>query len=245
MAEEFKLLKRAFHLVSDLILGQFGSLAQRQGGAATTAVIRWFIDRYGVNMLEAAQPDAAAYASFNEFFTRPLKAGARLVQGDTAETLRTIAQEGPDAFYRGALGQAACDWFARNGGILTREDLASTAPVEREPVRGTYRGHEVVGPPAPSAGGMHMVQMLNFLEGFDLRALGFGTAPTLHRIAEALKLDHAVVPGSLRFLGKLLTGPWDEEFLSLAPGETVTVERIFGPPATTARPGGESPAAEG
>ncbi|WP_145134560.1 gamma-glutamyltransferase [Roseomonas gilardii] len=133
----------------------------------------------------------------------PLKAGARLVQGDTAETLRTIAQEGPDAFYRGALGQAACDWFARNGGILTREDLACTAPVEREPVRGTYRGHEVVGPPAPSAGGMHMVQMLNFLEGFDLRALGFGTAPTLHRIAEALKLafaDRAMVTADPAFV---------------------------------------------
>ena len=64
-------------------------------------------------------------------------------------------------------------------------------------------------------------------------------------IAEALKLEHAVVPGSLRFLGKLLTGPWDEEFLSLAPGETVTVERIFGPPAATARPGGDGLAPEG
>ncbi|MBK8595397.1 MAG: DUF1638 domain-containing protein [Holophagales bacterium] len=76
---------------------------------------------------------------------------------------------------------------------------------------------------------------------YDLPSFVERTRP----IAEALKLDHAVVPGSLRFLGKLLTGPWDEEFLSLAPGETVTVERIFGPPATTARPGGESPAAEG
>lgn len=76
---------------------------------------------------------------------------------------------------------------------------------------------------------------------YDLPALVERTRP----IAEALKLDHAVVEGSLRFLGKLLTGPWDEEFVTFAPGETVTIERVFGPPADASRRPGDAPVQEG
>ncbi|MFC0407792.1 gamma-glutamyltransferase [Roseomonas elaeocarpi] len=133
----------------------------------------------------------------------PLAAGARLVQGDTAETLRTIAAEGPDALYGGALGRLACDWFAQNGGVLAMADFTATHPVEREPIRASYRGHEVIGPPAPSAGGMHVAQMLNLLEGFALGASGSGTPATLHLIAEALKLafaDRAMVTADPAFL---------------------------------------------
>ena len=116
----------------------------------------------------------------------PIAAGARLVTGDYAETLRAIAKEGPALLYTGALGRLYADHMARAGGYITREDLASYATIQREPVRGTYRGFEITGPPPPSSGPLHIVQMLNILEGFDMGALGFGTPATVHLLAEAL-----------------------------------------------------------
>ncbi|MBX6743350.1 MAG: gamma-glutamyltransferase, partial [Acetobacteraceae bacterium] len=121
----------------------------------------------------------------------PVRPGTRLVQGAAAETLRTIAREGPGALHGGPIGAAVAAHVARLGGLLDEADLRDARTVERAPVRGTYRGVEVVGPPPPSSGGVHVIQMLNVLEGFDLRALGFGTPATLHLIAEALKLAFA------------------------------------------------------
>lgn len=121
----------------------------------------------------------------------PLAAGATLVQGDYAEVLRDIAREGPGGLHGGALGRIVAEQVARAGGLLSPADLAGYRTVEREVVRGTYRGVEIVGPPPPSSGGVHIVQMLNILEGCDLRALGFGSTETLHLIAEALKIAFA------------------------------------------------------
>ncbi|MFT8245293.1 gamma-glutamyltransferase [Roseomonas sp. BN140053] len=134
---------------------------------------------------------------------QPLQPGDRLVQGDTAETLRVIAREGPGAVHGGALGAIACDWFARHGGVLAMPDFSGNPAVEREPIRALYRGHEVIGPPAPSASGMHVAQMLNILEGFDLRASGFGTPETLHLLAEVMKIafaDRAAVTADPAFI---------------------------------------------
>ncbi|MCC7274636.1 MAG: gamma-glutamyltransferase [Alphaproteobacteria bacterium] len=121
----------------------------------------------------------------------PIEPGTRLVMGDYAETLRTIAKEGPDALYGGAIGRAVADHMAAAGGILAMGDLTGYRTIERQPVRGTYRGHDIIGPPPPSSGGVHIVQMLNILEGFDIAAMGFGTAETLHLLAEALKIAFA------------------------------------------------------
>ena len=121
----------------------------------------------------------------------PLPAGARLVIGAQAETLETIAREGPGALHGGALGALVAEAVAARGGLLTAADLRDMRLVTRAPVRGTYRGIEVVGPPPPSSGGVHVLQMLNILEGFDLRHLGFGTAESCHLIAEALKIAFA------------------------------------------------------
>jgi gamma-glutamyltranspeptidase/glutathione hydrolase len=120
-----------------------------------------------------------------------LQAGDRLVQPDYAQSLRLIAREGDAALHGGALGDALADYMAANGGFVTRADLAACRTVERAPVRGTYRGWEIVGPPPPAASGVHIVQMLNILEGYDIGALGFGTPETFHLIAEALKIAFA------------------------------------------------------
>jgi gamma-glutamyltranspeptidase/glutathione hydrolase len=121
----------------------------------------------------------------------PLSAGERLVQEEAARSLEIIARDGARALYDGELGQRVADYVSGKGGILTRADLRNYPMKERAPVRGTYRGFEIVGPPPPAAGGMLIVEMLNVLEGFDLKALGFGSADTVHLIAEALKLAFA------------------------------------------------------
>jgi gamma-glutamyltranspeptidase/glutathione hydrolase len=132
-----------------------------------------------------------------------VKAGARLVQAETAETFRLIAREGERALTDGAIGAALADAVAARGGVLSRGDLAAYRTVERAPVRGTYRGWELLGPPPPSSAGVHIVQMLNILEGYDLAALGFGTTETLHLLAEVLKIafaDRAVATADPAFV---------------------------------------------
>ncbi|MEQ9126056.1 MAG: gamma-glutamyltransferase, partial [Alphaproteobacteria bacterium] len=121
----------------------------------------------------------------------PVRAGARIVQSAYADTLRTIAREGPDALYGGQIGQAVADWMSRHGGSLAMADLDGYRIVEREPVRGTYRGVEIVGPPPPSSGGVHVIQMLNILEGYDLKGMGFGSTDATHLLAEVMKIAFA------------------------------------------------------
>jgi gamma-glutamyltranspeptidase/glutathione hydrolase len=105
-----------------------------------------------------------------------------------AATLRLIAAKGPGALYGGDLGATVADYLARAGGIITLEDLARYETIERRPIRGRYRGFEIAGAPPPTAGGLHLIEMLNVLEGLDPRGLGFGTADYFHLIAEVLKI---------------------------------------------------------
>ncbi len=121
----------------------------------------------------------------------PIRPGTRLVQGDYAETLKTIAREGVGAFYNGAIGGALVDHMARAGGLISRDDLATCQPILREPIRGHYRGFEVIGPPPPAASGVHVNQMLQILDGFDLPGLGFGSPDATHLLVEVLKIAFA------------------------------------------------------
>jgi len=129
--------------------------------------------------------------------------GWRLVQKDLGATLRAIALGGPEVFYRGKVAAAIADFMKRNGGLVTREDLAAYRPVFREVVRGTYRGYAIHSFPPPSSGGVALVEILNVLEGFDLSSFGSGSSASLHRIAEAMKLafaDRAALLGDPDFV---------------------------------------------
>ena len=117
--------------------------------------------------------------------------GSRIVRADYSRTLAAIAEHGPDYLYHGPLGHAIAADMAANGGLITMDDIEGYRVFEREPVRGTYRGHEIIGPPPPSSGPLHIIQMFNLLEGFDLRAMGFGTVETVHLWAEVMKLAFA------------------------------------------------------
>ena len=117
--------------------------------------------------------------------------GDRLVQPELAEVLETIGREGPRAFYVGPVADKIVASVRQAGGLMTRSDLEHYMPVLRNPVYGTYRGYEVVSMPPPSSGGVHLVEMLNILEGYPSDLVGSGSVAALHLQLEAMKLDYA------------------------------------------------------
>ena len=122
----------------------------------------------------------------------PYRAGEVLRQPGLARTYRAIARRGTDWFYRGPFARDVAAWMAANGGILTAEDFARYRARPREPVVSSYRGYTIVGCPPPSSGGVHVAQILNILENFDLKAL-YQEEPArfYHVAAEAMKLAFA------------------------------------------------------
>ena len=126
------------------------------------------------------KPDGGLYAP-----------GDTLVQKDLARTLQAIADKGPRAFYQGEIGDRLAEDMQAHGGWITKADLKNYQVKIREPVRGTYRGYEIVSMPPPSSGGVHLIQMLNILENENMRSLGARSAETLHLMAESMKLAYA------------------------------------------------------
>jgi gamma-glutamyltranspeptidase / glutathione hydrolase len=134
---------------------------------------------------------------------KPLEAGERVVQAEYAETLATIARHGETALYQGALGDILVDYMKAHGGFISRQDLTAYKTVERAPIAADYRGWRILGPPPPAASGVHIAQMLNILEGYDVAAMGFGTSETIHHLAEILKIafaDRAAASGDPDFV---------------------------------------------
>ncbi|EDV5768220.1 gamma-glutamyltransferase [Salmonella enterica subsp. diarizonae] len=121
----------------------------------------------------------------------PLKKGDKLVQQDLANSLTMIAENGPDAFYKGEIARQIAQQMQQNGGLITTDDLAAYQAVERTPVSGEYRGYQIFSMPPPSSGGIHIVQILNILENFDMNKYGFGSADAIQIMAEAEKYAYA------------------------------------------------------
>lgn len=128
-------------------------------------------------------------ASRSYFFRegRTVERGERLVQKDLAATLRRIRKSGGRDFYEGRTARLVAEQMRAGGGLVDMEDMAAYQVVEREPVWGDYRGHRIASMPPPSSGGVHLVQMLNVLEGWDLAAMGHNSAEYLHHLAEVMK----------------------------------------------------------
>jgi len=121
---------------------------------------------------------------------KPLQTGDIVTNPALAKTLRAIATQGPDVFYKGEVAKNTADFLKRSGGIITEADLRSYEPFEDAPVRTNYRGTDVYECP-PNSQGYLMLEALNILEGFDLKAMGHNSAPYLHAVTEALKLSFA------------------------------------------------------
>jgi gamma-glutamyltranspeptidase/glutathione hydrolase len=143
-------------------------------------------------------PFPASIAAFGKPGGGDWAKGDRLIQGDLAKTLRAIADGGADVFYKGWIADRIAEDMSAHGGIINRSDLAAYKVRELAPIRGTYKGYDIVAMPPPSSGGVALVEMLNILEPFDLKGKGLLTAPALHLQIEAMRrayLDRA------RYLG--------------------------------------------
>ena len=137
------------------------------------------------------EPYPASLAKFTRDDGGPLAAGEVFRQPDLAATLARIAEHGRAGFYEGTTADLVVAEMARGGGLISHRDLAEYRSVWRDPVRGTYRGYQVVSMPPPSSGGALLIQMLNMLEPYDLRALGRGSAATIHLMVEAERRAYA------------------------------------------------------
>ncbi len=143
--------------------------------------------------------------------------GHVLVQSDYADSLRLIAKDGASALHGGALGQALVDRLGAEGSV-SMDDLRSYTAREREAIFGTYRGFQIAGPPPPASSGVHVTQMLNMLEGYDLAAMGFDNPERLHLLAEVIRVgfeDRRAASGDPDFVdipvGKLISKPYAQE----------------------------------
>lgn len=200
----------------DTKLSQTGALAS--GVPGSVAVYGYALEKFGMkkfaDLLEPAARIAEEGFPIDEVYARKLVAGAAdlarfeasqviwlkpdgspwgkgevLKQPDLAVSYRAMAREGADWFYRGVFAQQVESWMKANGGILTAADFANYHLALREPIRGSYRGCELVSFPPPSSGGVHVQQILNVLANFDLKAMDDATRVNV--IAEAMKLAFA------------------------------------------------------
>ena len=177
-------------------LETYGTMSRRQVmGPAIRLASEGFIPS---PILEDALKDAAKQLSVDQSsidYFGHVKAGEVWKQADLAKTLRRILKDGADGFYSGqTAGLIANEMQMGEGqakGLITVEDLANYSTVMREPVRGTYRGYEIAAMSPPSSGGVHVVQMLNILEGYNLRADGHNSAAYLHKLIESMRRAYA------------------------------------------------------
>ena len=119
------------------------------------------------------------------------KEGEILVQKDLAKTLQRIAKNGTKGFYEGETADLIEKDMKKNGGLITKADLKAYKPVWREPVKGTYRGYELISMAPPSSGGTHIIQILNVLENADVKSMGYGSSEKIHLMAEAERYAYA------------------------------------------------------
>lgn len=173
--------------------GGKANLAKHLKAAATLAEEGFAIDGIFARRLNRHAEDLQEFPGSAAIFLnaegRPWPVGHRIQQTDLAQTYRAIANQGTDYFYGGEFAEAVGEWMADHGGIVTREDFANYELLRRQPVVSDYRGYRVYGFPPPSSGGVHVAQMLNILEGFEVAQLS--EADRYHLLAEVMRLAFA------------------------------------------------------
>jgi gamma-glutamyltranspeptidase/glutathione hydrolase len=167
--------------------------------------------------------------------------GDVLKQPDLAATLKKIATEGPDGFYKGEVAEKIAASVQEAGGSMTVEDLANYRAVIRAPVTGTYRGHEIVSMPPPSSGGTHIIQILNVMEGYPIGFLGHNSSDTIHLMAEAMKrayADRSEYLGDPDFVDVPVKALTSKDYAAKI-GEGISLNRAT--PSATIKPGKLAP----
>ncbi len=177
-------------------LEKFGSVPLPRLAAPAILLARegFAVDLFLAGSLAAEQKVLARFPSTRAVFfkgERPLQQGEVLVQKDLAATLERFAGGGLQGFYGGKTAELIVAQMQRDGGFVSAEDLAAYAVRERPPLRGSYRGYEIIGMPPPSSGGVAVLQMLNMLEAYDLRAMGHGGSDYVQLLTEVMRRAYA------------------------------------------------------
>ena len=164
--------------------------------AADTAAQGFVISPLYARLIFSEQREFKRWEACRQIFLHadgsPKLAGETLVQADLANTYRQIADHGCDWFYQGPFAEATAQWMAAHGGLLTQDDFAQYRTVRRKPLMTTYRDFQIVGFPPPSSGGVHVAQILNVLEHFDLAAMyRHSPVDAAHVMVESMKLAFA------------------------------------------------------
>ena len=173
------------------------------------------VDRRLETSLKENLHEIASFPSSAKMFTRmgqPYRENDLLRQPDLAHTLKLIGEKGEEGFYRGEIASLIDAEMKRSGGIMTAADLEAYAAVERTPVKGTYRGFDIISSAPPSAGGTVLLEMLNILERFNLREKGQNSSQTIHLIAAAAQRAYA---DRATYLG-------DPDFFSVPEGSLIS-----------------------
>ena len=207
----------------ELILKKYGtmSLAEIMEPAIHYAENGFELTQRHVNAIKSSREKLEKFPTSAKIYfsgDQVPEVGALLVQHDLAVTLKTIASNGSHAFYKGEIAKKIVKFMEQNGGLITATDLASYQAKLRNPVYGTYRGYDVYSMPPPSSGGIHVIQILNILEGYDFRGTERYSAEFTHLLAEAMKLafaDRAHFLGDSDFVdvpvAGLISKPYAEE----------------------------------
>jgi len=178
-------------------VAQFGKLplADHLLHAAQIAERGFVIDDRYARRLEESARDLSLFEASRVIFLRPdgspKRAGEILVQPDLANSYKAIINHGVAWFYYGVFPILVGDWMARNGGIIIPDDFTTYQARLRTPIATTYRGYTLLGFPPPSSGGVHVAQILNILENFDLKKMGTNSVEMIHVVTEAMKLAFA------------------------------------------------------
>ena len=178
-------------------LDTYGTLSRREVMAPSIRLAQFgFPVSFGLSAsLEEHKEQLAADPSSLRYFFGPdgnaPVPGDRFKQADLAETLKRISKKGADGFYKGKTAKLLLREMENGGGIITQADLDAYKTVTRKAVSGTYNGYEIHSMPPPSSGGVHVIQMLNILSGYDLKADGHNSADYIHKLTEAMRRAYA------------------------------------------------------
>ncbi len=178
------------------VLERYGTLSRAQvmQPAIDLAAKGILLDRDTAEGFARRAEDFAKHPASREIFSKqgqPYQIGDRWIQRDLAAVLERIKKKGKAGFYAGETADLLVAEMQRGGGLISHEDLQTYRSVWRQPIRGTYRGHEIISMPPPSSGGILLVQMLNMLEAHDLAAMGYGSAQAIHTMVEAERRAYA------------------------------------------------------
>lgn len=215
----------ALYRAMDNLLKQYGTMSW---GEVSAPAIRLAQDGFYCGFTYARVSDTPeaihnknAYEGFSELYLRdgkPRKFGELIKNPALAKAMEQVAQKGVDWFYTGPIADEMVSVVQKNQGVLCKEDLVRCQPKWRNPVRGTYQGYDIISIAPPSSGGTHVIQMLNILENFDLKNMGYHSAAATHVIAETMKLmfaDRSVAMGDPDFvriqLDRLLSKAYAKE----------------------------------